>query len=113
LYDYDKLWISSSIAEKSQYVGHKGYNHFNLQLSEIHKNRLNIHKNILNVVKSGKLLDKQISDKLKRDDVYLITNIKNFKTFSNEENVQISQNYFIVFFTNKYKKIENIKNCLN
>ena len=79
-------------------IVHKGYNHFNLQLSEIHKNRLNIHKNILNVVKSGKLLDKQISDKLKRDDVYLITNIKNFKTFSNEENVQISQNYFIVFF---------------
>ena len=113
LYDYDKLWISSSVAEKSQYVGHRGYNHFNLQLSEVHENRLKTHKNILNVVKSQNLLDKQISDKLKKDDVHLITNSKDLKMFSNEENFQISQNYFIVFFTNKYKKIENIKNCMN
>lgn len=112
LYDYEKLWISSSIAQKSQYVGHKGYNHFNLELAKIHSNRLEIHKSILNIVKSRKLLNKQISDKLKSENVYLITNIKDFKTFSNEESVQISDNYFIVFFTNEYTKKNKIeKKC--
>ena len=39
LYDYEKLWISSAVAGKSQYVGHRGYNHFNLKLATVHLNR--------------------------------------------------------------------------
>ena len=113
LYDYELLWISSSIAGKSQYVGHRGYNHFNLKLTAIHIDRNKIHQNLLMNIKNKIPLSSIDISHLKKDDVFVIANKKDLVVFDKIKNFQISKNYFIVLFTDNEYKVKNFeKLCL-
>ncbi len=113
LYDYDLLWVSSSIAGKSQYVGHRGYNHFNLELAAIHTNRNKVHQNLLLNIKNKTPISSLNINNLKKDDVYIIANKKDLVVFNKIKKFQISKNYFLVLFTDNEYKIENFeKLCL-
>ena len=113
LYDYDQLWISSSIAGKSQYVGHRGYNHFNLEMASIHIERNKIHQNLLLNIDNKVPLSSIDTNKLKKDDVFIIANKKDLIVFDKIKKFQISKNYFMVLFTdNKYKIDKFEKLCL-
>ena len=50
---------------------------------------------------------------MKKDNVYIIANSNDIKTFANEEIIQLSKNYYMVFFTdkNEKKKKSQIINC--
>ncbi len=109
LYDYQKLWISSAVAGKSQYVGHRGYNHFNLELAKVHLNRKKIHEDLMDNIINKTQINNSIIKDLKKDNVFVLTNKKDIKIFEKIEKFQISKNYFIVFFSDNQYKINNFK----
>tara|TARA_A100001015_G_scaffold101048_1_gene112226 strand:+ start:2702 stop:4453 length:1752 start_codon:yes stop_codon:yes gene_type:complete len=114
LYDYEKLSASNLIAKKSQYIGSKAFNHFDLDLAKIHEDRLKIHRDVLTSINEKKALKRETSNKLRKDNVYIVANLKDMKTFVDEEKIELSKNYYIVFFNNKYDNNKDtlITNCL-
>ena len=73
-----------------------------LDLAKIHEDRLKIHRDVLTSIKEKKALKRETSNKLRKDNVYIVANLKDIKTFVDEEKIELSKNYYIVFFDNKY-----------
>ena len=75
---------------------------------------MKIHKDVLTSIKEKKALKIETSNKLRKDNVHIVANLKDMKTFVDEEKIELSKNYYIVFFNNKNDKNMNIlkTNCL-
>ena len=75
---------------------------------------MKIHKDVLTSIKEKKALKIETSNKLRKDNVHIVANLKDMKTFVDEEKIELSKNYYIVFFNNKYDKNMNTlkTNCL-
>ena len=68
---------------------------------------MKIHKDVLTSIKEKKALKIETSNKLRKDNVHIVANLKDMKTFVDEEKIELSKNYYIVFFNNKYDKNMN------
>ena len=61
-----------------------------------------------NIINRTQINNSIIKD-LKKDNVFVFINKKDFKIFEKIEKFQISKNYFIVFFSDNQYKINNFK----